>query len=487
MVGTRSTFFVRQRFQAGDTMLRIHPVTSATDAKSYYASSDYYTDGQELVGRWGGRLARQLGLSGTVDKPSFDRMCDNLHPRTGLPLTPRTNDDRRVGYDFVFSAPKSFSDLEALASEDERNRLLAAFDASVEETMGEVEADMRTRVRRGGERSDRVTGNLAWAAFRHSTSRPVEGAPPDPHRHTHVLVFNATHDQEEDRIKAGEFGGIKRDGEYYTAAFYSRLASKLEALGYVIDRRGGKEWEVAGVPQSVIDKFSKRTRQIEAEAERRGITDPERKSELGAKTRAKKPKELAPEELRARWDAQLTDAEREALAAVYRREIAPGEPVTIAQAVTHAVAHCFERESVVPEREIRRVALLYGLGHVTPEQLDAELPRHGVITRELEGRTMATTRDVLGEERFLSGFAASGRGTQRPAGVALQLERGRLDEDQWNAVQGLLSSTDRVNLVDSAAGTGKSTMLRAFDEGLRLAGEDVTFLATTTQAVDVLR
>jgi conjugative relaxase-like TrwC/TraI family protein len=468
-------------------MLRIHPVTSATDAKSYYASSDYYTEGQELIGRWGGQLAGRLGLSGTVDKASFDRMCDNLHPKTGLPLTPRTNDERRVGYDFVFSGPKSFSDLEAFAGEGERRHLIAAFDESVEETMGEIEADMRTRVRRGGERSDRVTGNMAWAAFRHSTSRPVEGAPPDPHRHTHVLVFNATHDPEEGRIKAGEFGFIKRDGEYYTAAFYARLARKFEGLGYVIDRRGGKEWEVAGVPQSVIDKFSKRTRQIEAEAERRGVIDPEKKSELGAKTRAKKQKELTPEELHSLWDEQLTDAERQALAAVYRREIAPGEPVTIEQAVTHAVGHCFERESVVPEREIRRVALLYGLGHVTPEQLDPELPRHGVIAREREGRVMATTRDVLGEERFLTGFAAVGRGTFRAAGVPDGLERGRLDADQWNAVKGLLSSSDRVNLVDSVAGTGKSTMLKAFDQGLRMAGKSVTYLATTTQAVEVLR
>lgn len=468
-------------------MLRIHPVTSASDAKNYYAASDYYSQGQELVGAWGGKLAKTLGLSGSVDKEGFDRLCDNLHPLTGRPLTPRTNDDRRVGYDFVFSGPKSFSDIEALAGEDERRLLLKAFDDSVDETMGEAEADMRTRVRRGGEKSDRVTGNMAWAAFRHSTSRPVGDSPPDPHRHTHVLVFNATSDAVEGRIKAGEFGFIKRDGEYYTAAFYARLAGKLEALGYVIDRRGGKEWEIAGVPQSVIDKFSKRTRQIEDEAERRGITDPERKSELGAKTRARKQKELTPGELREVWDAQLTDQEREALAAVYRREIVPGPVVTAEQAVAHAVQHCFERESVVAEREIKRVALLYGLGSLTPERVSAELPRHGVIAREKDGRMMATTRSVLGEERFLTGFAAGGRGTLPPSGVPKGLERGELDDDQWNAVTGLLRSSDRVNLVDSAAGTGKSTMLKAFDQGLRLAGEHVTYLATTTQAVDVLR
>ena len=107
------------------------------------------------------------------------------------------------------------------------------------------------------------------------------------------------------RIKAGQFGNIVRDKGYYRAAFYSRLAGKLEGLGYVIDRRGGKEWEIAGVPQSVIDKFSKRTTQIEAEAERLGITDAADKAELGAKIRAKKQKELTLPELRKAWDAQL--------------------------------------------------------------------------------------------------------------------------------------------------------------------------------------
>ena len=46
---------------------------------------------------------------------------------------------------------------------------------------------------------------------------------------------------------------------------------------------------------------------------------------------------------------------------------------------------------------------------------------------------------------------------------------------------------DRVQLVDSAAGVGKSTMLRVYDQGMTLAGRHVTYLATTTPAVGVLR
>jgi conjugative relaxase-like TrwC/TraI family protein len=473
-------------------MLRIHEVTSASHAKAYYAASDYYTEGQEVAGEFMGKLAAKLGLSGTVDKASFDALCDNLNPKTGKPLTPRTNDERRVGKDFVFSGPKSFSIVEALASEDERQCLLGAFNDAITETLvKDIEPDVQTRVRADGADEDRTTGNLLAACFDHSTARPVGDAAPDPHRHKHVLVFNATYDPVEQRIKAGQFGNIKRDAEYYTAAFYSRLAGKLEVMGYAIDRRGGKAWEIAGVPQSVIDKFSKRTEEVEAEHADRLLNDPDykpgNKHELGAKTRSKKQKELTPDQLRKEWDGQLTDPERDALGAVYRKEIAKGPEVSQAQAAAFAIAHCSEQQSVVPERELKRVALLHGLGSVSPDQIAGELPRHGVLTAEFDGRVMATTKQLQAEEQGIIAFAAGGRGSVRPVGMADGLERGKLNDGQWETVVGLLNSENRVNLFEGPAGAGKSWSLQKFDEGMRLAGKSVTYLATSTDAVDVLK
>src|SRR5438270_12573123 len=90
-------------------MLRITQQDSSQGAKRYYASADYYSEGQEIVGLWGGQGARRLGLEGVVDKPSFDRLCDNLDPGSGRQLTVRTRSDRTVGYDFTFSVPKSVS------------------------------------------------------------------------------------------------------------------------------------------------------------------------------------------------------------------------------------------------------------------------------------------------------------------------------------------------------------------------------------------
>src|SRR5262249_4678963 len=150
-------------------------------------------------------------------------------------------------------------------------------DRAIAGMMEEVEADMQTRVRKDGADENRTTGNMAWAAFHHTTSRPVKGQPPDMHEHTHLLCFNATYDPVEDCIKAGQFGNLKRDGEYYAAVFDSLYARELEKLGFAIDRQGGKKWEIAGIPASMVDKFKKRTDEVEDEAARKGITDAARK------------------------------------------------------------------------------------------------------------------------------------------------------------------------------------------------------------------
>src|SRR5271156_1951647 len=303
-------------------MIRITQQDSAKAAKSYYATADYYSEGQELVGSWGGKGASRLGLEGTVDKFSFERLCDNLDPRTGNPLTVRTRTERTVGYDFTFSVPKSVSVLYAMSGDQE---ILGAFRAAVDETMREIEAEMKTRVRMGGRDEDRLTGNMVWAEFIHTTSRPVDGLP-DPQLHAHVFAFNTTFDEEERRWKAGQFAEIKRDTPYFQAAFRVRLANRLQDLGFGVTRKRD-DFEIAGIPADVLGRFSRRTALIEKVAQELGITNPNRKAELGAESREKKSKALGWETLRKVWDTRLTIQERHVLEGTYRHATSYARPV----------------------------------------------------------------------------------------------------------------------------------------------------------------
>src|SRR5580658_10108939 len=137
-------------------MLRINQNTSAAGAKSYYTKAgmaDYYTEGQELAGIWRGMGAARLNLSGKIDHVTWEALCDNRDPVTGKTLTARRKSERRVGYDFNFHVPKSVSLLHAVTGDE---RIVDAFGSAVNETMAEMEAEMKARVRRDGGNKDRT-------------------------------------------------------------------------------------------------------------------------------------------------------------------------------------------------------------------------------------------------------------------------------------------------------------------------------------------
>ncbi len=457
--------------------------TSAASAKSYYTKGltreDYYSQGQEILGRWGGRAAQLLGLDGYVDRESFEALCENRHPQTGKRLTVRTKDNRTVGYDLNFHVPKSVSVLQAYTQDQS---LVEAFRDATQETMLEIEADMKTRVRRGGRVAERETANAVWAEFIHFTSRPVDGVP-DPHLHAHCFVFNASHDDKENRFKAGQFRDIKRDAPYYEAAFHARLAKTLAEQGYAIERTH-KGWEIGGVPQNVLDKFSRRTAQIEEVAERRGITDPKAKSELGAKTRAAKDTEHTRDELRQGWLGRMSPHEHAALERVAARtDPAPKPKIDGKRAMDYAVAHGFERSSVISERQLKTEALRHGVGNVTVDEVHRESERKEVLSGDLNGQRMVTTREVLAEEKRMLDFARLGRGVYEPLGArGYAFRRDFLSDEQKAAVEHILQSRDQVILLRGGAGVGKTTLMKETVNGIREAGKNVFAFAPSADA-----
>ncbi len=464
-------------------MLRITPSTSAKGAKEYFTQSltrsDYYIDGQEVVGRWGGKAGEMLGLEGEVDAKRYFAMIDNLDPNTGEQLTPRNKDNRRVGFDFTFSAPKSVSVLYEVSGDE---RILEAFRESARETMSEIEGEMKTRVRRKGSDNDRETGNMAWAEFTHFTARPVDGIP-DPHLHAHFYAFNLTYDNTEKRWKAGQFGDLKRDAGYFEAAFDARLAHKLNALGYATEKER-YSFEIAGVPESLVDKFSRRRNEIEREAAEKGVTDAVGKHAIGYYGREHKNKDVGKAELRKEWNARLTDDERSALSDATHGRAKGDGGYTAEEAKEYALAHSFQNASAVSEKKLKAEALRYGVGSVLPEAV-ADISQHKeVITEKRDGQLMATTKSVLRDEVAMLQFAKDGQRKQRPFVDRSDADTlAGLSEEQKRAAWHVLRSRDTVTGVVGKAGTGKTRMMRSTIDAIEGgSGQEVFVFAPSSQA-----
>ena len=480
-------------------MLRITASTSARGAMEYFTQSltrddnGYYHEGQELAGRWGGKGARMLGLSGEVSQKDYFALCRNRNPETGEQMTPRTKELRRVGYDFTFSAPKSVSVLYELTND---KNILDAFNMSVDETMAELEREMKTRVRKGGKDHDRETGNLVHASFTHFTSRPVDGVP-DPHLHTHVYAFNLTFDKDEKRWKAGQFGDLKRDATYYEAAFDARLSYKLRKLGYGTEKKS-YSFEIAGTPKSLIDKFSRRRNAIEARAAEKGISDPVGKHAIGYYGREHKV-ETGRAELRMEWNSRLSDEERSALAGAVHGSIKGDRAYTADEAKEYAITHAFQRASAVEEKRLKSEALKFGVGSVLPKCV-ADIAQHPeVIAETRAGQVMTTTKTVLKDELAYLQFAKDGQRKQKPlrdtGGIQEAKFAGKespidtfenafdgLSEEQKKAALHIVNSRDSITGVIGKAGTGKTTMMRATVQAIESSGNQVFVFAPSSQA-----
>jgi conjugative relaxase-like TrwC/TraI family protein len=304
-------------------MLRINQQSDAQAAKSYYGSpAEYYGAGeQEMIGEWFGRGADRLGLdSGTILQHQFDRLCDNRDPLTGEQLTARTRKGRRVGYDFNFHVCKSLSIVYAITEDP---AILDALRQAVRETMREMERGVKARVRKRGQFDERTVANMIVAEFIHFTARPVKGVI-DPHLHIHCFVPNACWDHAEKMWKAIDVASIKADAPQWQEMFQRLLADRIEKLGYAVVRKG-ESWEIAGITRDMIERFSHRTVLINRTAEKRGITDPRAKDQIGPRTRERKRKDATMPRLHGEWRERLTDDDRAAIAqaALLRRRPLP--------------------------------------------------------------------------------------------------------------------------------------------------------------------
>ena len=415
------------------------------DAESYFdehlAQNDYYAAGEIRPGQWNGAGAERLGLNQAVTREQFHALCENRNPETGERLTQRQlkEGQRRVFYDFTCSAPKSVSVL-AVTLADER--LVTAHEEATRIAFRELETFAATRVRKQGNQRDRTTGNLAAAAFTHTSSRAL-----DPQLHTHLTVFNATFDDRERSWKALQAGGMYDAIRYGTAVYRNELAKRVRQIGYRI-QPSKHGFQIDGVSDEVLKRFSKRSQQRDAVAQ-------EMEQKLGRKlsnnaislavhqSRAEKVKGISTAEVRERQLAQLQPDELQALKKLsasvqHVRPVRVFEPEN--QALNQAVAHVFERKSVVPEHELLNVALSQRPGEVDLPALKAAVKYSPDLVKTERG---FSTRQILATELDLIQTVNAGCDAVAPLHPGYRTADW-LGEDQKRAIYHVLRTSDRI-------------------------------------------
>ncbi len=240
---------------------------------------DYYLtptgEPTQAPGRWivsPDTLAR-LGIEGsTVDGRDFIALMEGRHPQSGRWLRQAGADGSRGGgIDVTFSAPKSVSVSWALGDESERRVIEQAHRAAVDQAIRHMTETVGT-VRRSyaGKVVEQPARELIAAEYLHTTARGVlDGDAPDPQLHSHVVITSAVRDDE--RIVAVASRPIFRAAREMGAFYRSALAQELSERGYTINSGTGKEgryFEIAGVPDGLIEAFSARSREVAAAAER---------------------------------------------------------------------------------------------------------------------------------------------------------------------------------------------------------------------------
>jgi conjugative relaxase-like TrwC/TraI family protein len=525
-------------------MLKVWERTKANGSARYYAQAYEGLEGkQAMSGQWGGLGAARLGLEGTVRPGQFTALANNRVPGVrGVRLTLRDNTvrremmcdpagrpvlgkegetlyrevcNRRAGYDFIFSVPKTVSIVLMRLSGEERERVEGMIRDSYRAVMAEVEKSVEARVRGGGKWENVVTGNLVWAAFDHYTTRPVDGVP-DPHRHTHVYCFNATYDQGERGgqgvWKAVDVSEVIRDNPWHEALFSHLLASKMMAAGYGI-RRTETDWELTSVSEGLRDHFSRRTAVIQKAAEERAQilaaearayakakrmpyarAYEEVKQRLGLSTREPKGACIyrTREALEAHWESEMSEPwKREASEAGAK---AAGCEGLVSPEVAKELSATGLYEQVSLKRELHVAARVLRTGLVTvPVEEARSFPRQDARFFDVvDGANRWTTKDVWREERSLIGRVLAHSGKHDPLGRGLEwvakdpLVAG--DEEKVEALRKVLGARDLCVAVEAAAGAGKTQFSVEIRHAIEsLSGRKVFAFAPSSSAVEEQR
>ncbi|MFS1488911.1 MobF family relaxase [Vibrio splendidus] len=455
------------------------------------AEEDYYTKGGEPSGVWYGKGAILLGLSGIVEKGDYKKIMSGFSP-CGEALCQKPGPNHRAGFDLCFSPPKSVSVLWARADTSLKQKIQSVQFKAVCSAIDHLEKHAAiTRRLHNGTRREEVIGLVA-ATYEHSTSRAL-----DPQLHTHCLIANIAPRYD------GTWGTLEsRDLFLWQASagavYKAELAFQLRELGASIERYQDT-FQISGVPSSLCEYFSKRSKDIRAKLDSVGISSG--KTSFGdiavLDTRAKK-QEVNRAALFDKWNRKMDERGfgLDALESILSREQGIEFPDVLFDEI-EILEKVSEKKAVFRKQDIYKAAAeVAQISGESSNRIENTVKRLLLdkdvifIKRDSKHNELFTSRHIVEAERRLIDHAKQLKEKQSlpinpncveiafnklaAAGISLSDEQ---REAVWEAC-----SPSKISILQGAAGSGKTASLEAVriaheSEGYKVIGASVAKLA----------
>lgn len=471
---------------------------------SHLVANDYYEKDGQVVGQWVGKGAVAFGIEGQKIQAGdkyFENLRNHKTPDGREKLTPRRRKATKDGkgdvrfFDFQCSAQKSVSVMAVMMDD---KRLREGHEKAV--MIGFRELEQFAARRAGLSREAESTGNLCAAKFTHDASRTL-----DPQLHTHFVVANVTVGPDGKRYALTESEIVKAI-RYAGKVYQNELAKACLELGYEIEeKRDGKNaiigFEIKGVSDELLERFSKRRKEVEEGIEKFKATNGREPtstevSKISRETRRKTHMaETTTPEVRKSQLTQLTGKETDELRQLANQAVAHSRhslvPMPLPQektVLTAAVEHLYERASVLPGQAVLAEALNMRLGRVHLDDLKNELADENLVCLEEKEPLHAryATKEGLALEQWSVNRVNETNGRFRPFREVPFIPSKKLSNDQAKAVLKILSSRNGVISFRGVAGAGKTTTLQELNRGLLEVGHETIYLSPTNAAKDVL-
>jgi conjugative relaxase-like TrwC/TraI family protein len=422
--------------------------------------------------------------------------------------------------DMTYTAPKSVSVITELTKDEElRKKFIQIHNNSACGVMRYVEENLAYTRKSHRENGKKIydpiyPGKIEYAAFLHHDTREV-----DPNIHTHFIIPKRLYVRgQKYALEVGRsipqtrgkniLDNKIRLGEYYRALEINQF--RQNDISVKITDYKHFFFEIEGVEQETLETFSKRSEQIKSEYEKikDGVaagSEAEVKAKIALETRKSKDSSVPLNELRAKWEAE--SPQQNICPVIKTVKMANADDIDAA--LKSATAKLTENRAQMSDLDLKVTAmkhLIYNDLKFNEEDINLKIKemfkRRELVKLDADGFFL-TTKEIRMAEIKIQSFAKNAfekyesivekdsvknviSEWAKNETEKFKKEKGKdfaLTGDQNKVLEALLTTKNGVTIIQGDAGTGKTTLLKAFYEITKARGVELAGLSTTGKAV----